>query len=433
MSAGTTAPLELLEEALLNPEAKEPSLDEANVQPSEDGLVLSQSQLAVADDSLGTAQSILHDEVNIHKYNDAGSNVQDSDEAIIGPDDLEATLKEEVQPSVNQTSFFIDLKGDAQPTTTTTPPTVPDRSSLEHDQSESSDEEVILFKGRDNVQGAGTVQTTMTMSQMRTEIQVVEHQLQSTSPKKRLVRGRGGKGRRPRRNDEDDAMLEDYIANMRETGEISSFITSDYLNQHDLGESLSYDSTDKEDLGITQHGISNRSKAIDDRIRSESELDDETLARLIAVQGPSSTAIDADLVGLPSDSDSSAFILTRPQDKTAIEQFDLMDWERPSIKKKKKGKAARGQINFGLSDSELEQQLQSAYKSDRLKKAQRKQEREELRARGQLGKSARSPEDMMAKYPGGMTMDQVAEEIKSFMMSGKEACVRPIPQCRDLY
>lgn len=427
MSAGTIAPLELLEETLLNPEAKELDREEKDYQPPEDAQVSIQDQSAMdTSEDIGhspdDALVSLQDEAIVDMPEDIGNNDQSSDSAILGPEDLERHIQEGDQSTIRQPSFFYDLKGDSLPDATSQPPVIPDRPDTAN--IESSDEEVILFKGRDNLQTASTTRTTITMSQIRTEIQVVEDQLETISPQKRPKNRRGGKGRHRQQaiDDEDDAMIADYIANMRETGEISDFLESDKRNRRDLGGSLSDDSSDEEDLAAVMHekaklpnGDSNS-----DEFLSGSELDDETLAKLIAGQDPNSLDPDADIVDLPSDSDFSDAIMTRAQDLTAIEQLDLMDWERPSLRRNKKGKAARAQINFGLSDSELEQQLQVAYKNDRLKKSQRKKQREELRALGQLGKNSKGPEDMMVKYPGGMTMDQVADEMRSFMLSGRE-------------
>lgn len=406
ISAGTSAPLELLEEVLLNPQAKESDPEEKNDR----------------NHSPDDAQVSPPTEAVIDTLQDISSNDQDVLETFLGPEDLERHIREGGQNEANQDSFFFDIKDDTLPDVNQEAPVVPDRPDPV--SSESSDEEVILFKGRDNTQAAGTTKTTMAMSQIRTEIQVVEAQLQAPPTHKPSVSRRGGKDRRRQKvqDDDDDAMLADYIANMRETGEISDLLKSDHRNRRDLGGPLSDDSTDEssddEETADVEGGKPTEPEADEDP--SESELDDETLAKLIAGQDPGSLDPDADIVDIPSDSDSSDDIMTRAQYITAAEQFDFMDWDQPVLRKKKKGKAARAQMNFGLSDSEMEQQLQAAYKNDRLKKAQRKQQREEMRALGQLGKNSKGPEDMMVKYPGGMTLDQVADEIRSFMLARRE-------------
>ncbi len=90
-----------------------------------------------------------------------------------------------------------------------------------------------------------------------------------------------------------------------------------------------------------------------------------------------------------------------------------MDFDRPSLKKKPKGR--KGKLEFDLSDSELEASMQMAWDNDRVKKKERKQEREELRAQGLLGSKNGKPE-LKQKYKEGMGIHAVKEEIKNFLM-----------------
>lgn len=92
--------------------------------------------------------------------------------------------------------------------------------------------------------------------------------------------------------------------------------------------------------------------------------------------------------------------------------FDIMDFDRPSLKKKPKGR--KGKIAFDLSDSELEASMQIAYGNDRLKKKERKQEREELRAQGLLGNKNGKP-DLKQKFKEGMSIHDVRDQIKGFL------------------
>ena len=101
--------------------------------------------------------------------------------------------------------------------------------------------------------------------------------------------------------------------------------------------------------------------------------------------------------------------------------FDVMDQERPSLRKRPKGR--RGKLSLELSDSELEHSLHTAWQKDRTKKKMRKQEREELRAQGLLGKKPQA--DLKAKYSEGISMTQVKKEIKNFLLSSIE---RYVPQ-----
>jgi len=99
----------------------------------------------------------------------------------------------------------------------------------------------------------------------------------------------------------------------------------------------------------------------------------------------------------------------------AYDGFDVMDFDRPSLRRKPKGR--KGKLILDISDSELEASMQAAWDNDREKKKERKQEREELRAQGLLG-SKNGKVDMKQKYKEGMGIHAVKEEIKAFLMGG---------------
>lgn len=98
--------------------------------------------------------------------------------------------------------------------------------------------------------------------------------------------------------------------------------------------------------------------------------------------------------------------------------FDIMDFSRPSLRKKAKGKK-KGPPDLMLSDSELEMELEQAWKNDREKKKSRKQKREELRSRGLLGRSIDKP-DLKSKYANGIGVDDLKLEIRIFLLSSKD-------------
>jgi hypothetical protein len=102
--------------------------------------------------------------------------------------------------------------------------------------------------------------------------------------------------------------------------------------------------------------------------------------------------------------------------------FDIMDFNRPSLRNKTKGKQRASDLS--LSDSELELQLEQAWRNDREKKKTRKQKREELRAGGLLGQSANAP-DLRAKYSSGFDVDDLRSEMRSFLLSSKESLSLP--------
>lgn len=113
----------------------------------------------------------------------------------------------------------------------------------------------------------------------------------------------------------------------------------------------------------------------------------------------------------------------------AYDGFDVMDFERPSLKKKPKGR--RGKLAFDLSDSDLEASLQSAFENDRAKKKERKQHREALRAEGLLGSKNGKP-NLKDKYREGMGIGAVKDEIKAFLLSNNTTFV-PIPLKTDIH
>ena len=99
--------------------------------------------------------------------------------------------------------------------------------------------------------------------------------------------------------------------------------------------------------------------------------------------------------------------------------FDMMGTNEPSLQPRKKKK--HGIMDFGVSDSELEGKMILAWEQDRSRKKAHKQHRESLRAQGLLGKNGNV--DMIAKYPGGMKMDQIREELRVFLVSDRETYI----------
>lgn len=94
--------------------------------------------------------------------------------------------------------------------------------------------------------------------------------------------------------------------------------------------------------------------------------------------------------------------------------FDIMDTDRPSLRPMKKGR--RGQMPPELSDSDLNEQLQSAWAADRAKKRLKKAEREDLRKQGLLGRKGKAP-DLSKRYEDGISMNDVVEEIREWFFS----------------
>lgn len=97
--------------------------------------------------------------------------------------------------------------------------------------------------------------------------------------------------------------------------------------------------------------------------------------------------------------------------------FDPMDWERASLRK---GKQPDG-FSLQLSDSDMADQLRSAWSTDRKKKKAKKAEREELRAQGLLGKKAKTRPDLKARYGDGMGLEHLEAEFESFLFNERQA------------
>jgi hypothetical protein len=120
--------------------------------------------------------------------------------------------------------------------------------------------------------------------------------------------------------------------------------------------------------------------------------------------------------GRKSDNFPDATLMADVLEQDAYGGFDVMDYDRPSLRKKNKGRKS-GPLpeELGLSDSDLVEELQNQWANDRSKKASKKAEREELRALGMLGKKNKFKPDMNQRYTEGITMGQVRFELQDFL------------------
>lgn len=103
----------------------------------------------------------------------------------------------------------------------------------------------------------------------------------------------------------------------------------------------------------------------------------------------------------------------------AYDDFDPMDWERPSLSRGKKQKKGKGKGKVAvpdLSDEELQDTLRSSWMKDREKKKTRNAEREALRAEGLLGGGRHGKRDLKAKYKDGIMIEELQTEIREFLM-----------------
>ncbi|KAJ5633030.1 hypothetical protein N7490_009369 [Penicillium lividum] len=108
--------------------------------------------------------------------------------------------------------------------------------------------------------------------------------------------------------------------------------------------------------------------------------------------------------------------------------LDIMDFDRPSLQKRPKGKKASFFEELMLSDSDTDNSdleiLQEAWETDRKKKKAKKQEREELRAKGLLGRKSADP-DLKVKYAKGMNLEDLISEIRTFLLSPMDSLALP--------
>ncbi|KAI0121603.1 hypothetical protein BJ170DRAFT_127334 [Xylariales sp. AK1849] len=107
----------------------------------------------------------------------------------------------------------------------------------------------------------------------------------------------------------------------------------------------------------------------------------------------------------------------------AFDDLDLMDWHRAALDNFNQA-AKRASTVPHVSDSELEETMNMSFQKDRLKKAEKKKEREALRAQGLLGKNV-NPDDIRLKYLGGMSKDDLAFELEQFLVGTDEQLILP--------
>ena len=213
--------------------------------------------------------------------------------------------------------------------------------------------------------------------------------------------------------------------------------------------------TDEQVLQDLQDDLDYQEDDKDLEDRRKARMTDEQIAKLLSKQeelGLGSTSLmlfDGDIVGKETEEElqpdelweqehrapsrpqrkkrsqsrlPSATILADVLDPGLYNGFDVLDQQGLSSRRRPKG--WREKLSVELSDLELEQSIQIAWEKDRTKKKMRKQERQELRAQGLLGK--RNKVDLKAKYSEGMSMLEVKKEIKDFLLSSLDRCVTSI-------
>ncbi|CCE34765.1 hypothetical protein E4U22_007864 [Claviceps purpurea] len=312
----------------------------------------------------------------------------------------------------------------------------------------SSGDDIILFRGRKSHsetlytendtqrRGLPTI-----VDDARSISQTFRHPM---TRKNNIIPQRGEPNRVP--TDLEDILL-DYIANIRENGELEQTCNFQNPNNcHDL------DGSD-DDLGIGtdrsgeqryggSHFSDDDGHQHPDQIASTSdrqhvyhlkENDDDNLSNSSDDHDALATSVANQMLRSNSVSDMNSFLdsstsVTQKKSYALTQQeadFDILDRNRPSVQRVRGGKGVRAKdVGFSNCDSDLEQQLQVAWKNDRRRKKERKQQRDELRVLGLLRKK-NAVDDLKLKYPSGMSILQVAQELRSFLQKGDESVTFP--------
>ncbi|KAI1332244.1 hypothetical protein F5Y16DRAFT_357272 [Xylariaceae sp. FL0255] len=311
-----------------------------------------------------------------------------------------------------------------------------------------SSEEVILFKGRN------PAARVPSLSNIIANLDVHDPPFQSKEPDFISLRPSPvdtspspSPSPSPQPQDDEAAALADYIANMvddsDDEGDGKDHITapSPFNVLRDLGgsdsDAIPVIHSSGDDIS---DGLVARVPEDEDDLRLEAE--DERLARILIKQEELGLGgddvilldgIDSDKGWLPASQTGSrrkkkkksrmfqggSSFPSATKMADAFDELDLMDLKQTRLQASKKGP-----VSFDVSDSELEDALNLALKKDRLRKAEKKKAREELRSQGLLGKNI-NPDDLRVKYRGGMSLDDLANEMENFMLGTNEQLILP--------
>ncbi|KLU84598.1 hypothetical protein MAPG_03638 [Magnaporthiopsis poae ATCC 64411] len=384
-------------------------------------------------------------------------------------------------PTTGGDLFFVDTSGDKSLRSSDVPKPEPELPSHDSGHETDSSEEVILFKGR-SAATRRPAPTTFTVHKMRREIEIVartqaqrlqakpasEEQpvpessalapsVSSSRNEKAGVADRGVPSFHTILQDSDeDKALKDYMENTE--GQEDLFAQHKGFAARDIGgsdgdmavpaeaDSADESDTDADDDADSEDAIAGDGEPADDVSEDDDspppDMDDEEIARLLAKQ---------ESLGIPGDhlalfDDAAAWSVRSPrsrrkglqgprkEDKSipdnaaavadVLDDRDLvMDRNRTNpLRKKPKGK--HGTAGFDVADEKLRAIMEASFEKDRLKKKERKQEREERRAKGMLGKHP-NPDDPRVRFVDGINMDELQQEFASFLITGDQILALP--------
>ncbi|PHH62951.1 hypothetical protein CDD82_1949 [Ophiocordyceps australis] len=246
-----------------------------------------------------------------------------------------------------------------------------------HASSNSSDDEIILFQGRNQ-----HAQATNQLGTVFSKKKAVEYASNVEARNRggigltvQLAQSRRntchpGRGRGYRETSDNDSVLDDYIANIRD---------NDPLIQRTRNADVSVSPYPAAQQYSEQHYFAVEPKRYGHMSRNDVPISHSTT--------------DGDTDSVSEDSEPSAI--------------------------------------DGDEDDDMERKLHMAWNKDRLRKKKRKQHREELRSIGVLGQN-KVAQDMRAKYPLGMSVEHIAYEMKCFLINKVQTLPLPPmdPQAR---
>lgn len=112
--------------------------------------------------------------------------------------------------------------------------------------------------------------------------------------------------------------------------------------------------------------------------------------------------------------ESSARISTESFGSDAYNAFDTVGYGRPSLPRRPRS-GNRSDPLFELPDLSVQEDIHATWAKDRVKKKQRKREREELRAQGLLGK--KSKKNVSSGLRTSINIQHLKDDIKAFLLS----------------
>ncbi|KAK1519323.1 G-patch domain-containing protein [Colletotrichum costaricense] len=434
INTGAAEPLKQLESILQIDEGNSTSRPQAEIE----GQTITDGQAAADTPSHESQPAVSLVEAHVHEAVPVDIAAEMTDVSLDPREVEKATMSgaEDItgaEAPITPLPFFFDVVGETQRLDAFVDQT-PTRSPSP--TSSNSSEDVILFRGRNKVprdkqsskSKAKSKLNTFNLGGISTEINVLEKTVISNKDSSRdmPMKTVGNSTQKSRRNaakdlkrQEDDELIADYIANMREYGEDEALMPAKAYSRRDIGGSLSESegiddsfqtvvatSKTEELSGVnseSEHataGVRKAPKESDEKPvhnaqrRSERRKviqDDHALRGIFETDVSYLASLEQSLAedaSPPSDSsdqdDDDIFRSAADRFANEIDDFDFMDWSRPALKPKR-SKGARGKVPvFDISDSELEGKMQAAWKNDRLKKAERKKERQAMRSMGFL-------------------------------------------------